>query len=283
MTVDMVTMATVAAMPMTATIPAGIVGARVMVGATMVPRTGPSLGALPCGIQSGVRGGRPRRGQGRDGPLYCEARLWAHDWHGDGCLGDLSGPVNHMKIQCSRGGRSFPIATPEMPPKAASGGPRQQIAEADMAQTDGKPKKRFASWLLWWQIDQAQLEKQVAQYNTLRFFSSIRGQAVCCLLLSIALTAVFVSFGITPLSASVDAGLMAVLAVFIYFGHRWAMITAMVLWTADKGLSFIDVLGGPGSQLGRAVIQVIWWCTYMHAFYFAVRVEQERRKLATSP
>jgi len=147
---------------------------------------------------------------------------------------------------------------------------------------DGKLKRTPAYWLAWWLIDQAQLEKQVAQYDTLRFFSAIRGQAAFCLLLSVALTAVFVSFGITPASASLDAGLMAVLAAFIYFGHRWAMITVMVLWTADKALSFIDVLNGPGSLAVRSAIQVIWWCIYMHAFYFAFRVEQERRNLATS-
>lgn len=98
----------------------------------------------------------------------------------------------------------------------------------------------------------------------------------------IAPTVVLVSFGITPLSASVDAGLMAVLTVFIDFGHRWATITAMVLWIADKALSFIDVLSGPGGVAVRAVIQVFWWCIYMHAFYFAFRIEQGRRKLPTA-
>jgi hypothetical protein len=58
------------------------------------------------------------------------------------------------------------------------------------------------------------------------------------------------------------------------------MIAAMVLWTADKAFSLIDVLHGPGSPAVRAVIQVVWWCVYMHAFYFAFRVEQERRNAA---
>lgn len=124
----------------------------------------------------------------------------------------------------------------------------------------GSLRRTPARWLLWWLIDQAQLERQVVQYDALGFFTSIRGQAVLCLLLSIALTAVFVSLGIMPPSASLDAVVMAVLAAFIYFGHRWAMIAAMVLWTADKAFSLIDVLNGPGSPAVRAVIQVIWWC-----------------------
>ena len=147
---------------------------------------------------------------------------------------------------------------------------------------EGKLKRTSVYWLLWWLIDQAQLERQVAQYDSLRFFSSIRGQAVFCFLFVIALTAVLVSFGMTPPSALLDAGLMAVLAAFIYLGHRWAMIAAMVLWTADKAFSFVDLLHSPGNPAARAAIQVIWWCIYMHAFYFAFRVEQERGKLAAS-
>jgi hypothetical protein len=142
---------------------------------------------------------------------------------------------------------------------------------------DNQPKKknRFA-WLLWWQIEPEELDKQVSQYNDLKFFRSVRGQAVACLAFSIAVTCVLVYSGVMDSSAFIDAGIMAVLAIFIYLGHRWAMILAMVLWTIEKGFAVMD-------SPGRLVMHVIWWCIYMHAFYFSFRVEQERMKRPAAP
>jgi hypothetical protein len=132
------------------------------------------------------------------------------------------------------------------------------------------------SWILWWQVDAAELEKQVREHDTLKLWQSARGISVCCILLSIALTALFVALGVFDAYAAVDVVIMAVLAVFIYRGHRWAMFVAMVLWTLEKALSaWVVIESGRG---GNVLLQVLWWCIYMHAFYLALRVEQQRRK-----
>lgn len=144
-----------------------------------------------------------------------------------------------------------------------------------------KKKNSTWSWLLWWQIDQEELNAQVLNYKDLGIFKSARGQSALCLLLSIAITSAFVLFKAASVDAVGDAALMAILALFIYLGHRWAMISAMVLWTLEKGLYFAVYLnavsnGTNGGATG--VMQIFWWCLYMHAFYFAFRIEQLRKQ-----
>jgi TRAP-type C4-dicarboxylate transport system permease large subunit len=162
---------------------------------------------------------------------------------------------------------------------AAAGG-------AYMSEVPQTTKKRASwAWVLWWQIDPSELDDQVTKYDSLSFIKSARGQAVLCLLLSVVITAVILAISKKPdLSGLVDVGLFLILAVFIYSGHRWAMIAAMALWTLEKGLYIVvgvtAAQSGSTSGGGLLFTQVIWWCIYMHAFYFAFRVEQERRKRA---
>jgi hypothetical protein len=157
--------------------------------------------------------------------------------------------------------------------RGLAGGSKSSLRR-DMKITSGTPKKRRWAWLLWWEIDQLELEKQVTQYDILSPVRSIRGQSVGCLIFSILITGSFVYFGVFDQSAYFDMSVMAVLAVFIYLGHRWALIAAMLLWTIEK---LIGLTNGV-TQGSNLLMQVIWWCMYMHAFYFAFRVEQERKK-----
>jgi len=143
----------------------------------------------------------------------------------------------------------------------------------------GKKKSR-GHWLLWWKVDQVELDKQVSQYDSLGILHSARGMSVLCLAFSSAITLVLVavsSFGIDS-SAYVDVTLFAFLALFIYLGHRWAMIAAMIFWTLEKGLIIVQGLGPVHTSAGIALGQLLWWSIYMHAFYFALRVEQQKRK-----
>ncbi len=153
-----------------------------------------------------------------------------------------------------------------------------------MAEQAAPQKKRRMGWewLLWWQIPPDELKRQVEQYDTLTFFQSMRGISVALLSFATATTLLFMALGaggVDP-TAFIDVGLMAICALFIWLGHRWAMIAAMVLWTLEKAAMMVDGLGGnPGS----VVTQPIWWAVYLHAFYFAFRIEQERRKMPAKP
>ena len=134
-------------------------------------------------------------------------------------------------------------------------------------------------WFLWWQMDQSELEKQVKEYNTLKFSQSARGISAILLWISVAATAVFVFFLGADKSAFIDAGILLLLSFFVAKGYRWALIVAMLLWTFEKGLSLYDQLLGASATGGSFVVMtIIWWTLYMHSFYLAFKVEQMRKK-----
>jgi hypothetical protein len=137
--------------------------------------------------------------------------------------------------------------------------------------------KRLWSWLLWWNIDATELDAQVANYEDVALLKSPRGLSILCILFSITITVVLlITKIVTDRFAYVDVGIFAVLGSFIYFGHRWAMIVVMIHWTFERG--YLVFLGLNGTIAPTVVTQIIWWCIYMHAFYFAFRVEQQRRR-----
>jgi hypothetical protein len=138
-------------------------------------------------------------------------------------------------------------------------------------------------WLLWWQIPPDELNRQVEEYDMLSIFQSMRGISVLLLLLAISTTLLFMAAGaggVDP-TALIDVALMAICALFIWLGHRWAMIAAMVLWTLEKFSIIADGLAGANPV--SIITQPLWWAVYLHAFYFAFRVEQECRKMPTAP
>ena len=130
-----------------------------------------------------------------------------------------------------------------------------------------------SSWILWWRIAPAQLHHQVAEYNDLGLFQSMRGISFLCLFASAVLTAALAGrLGFPARSAYWGALPAIVLAIFIVLGHRWAMVGAMIFWTLERA-------GGTVLHRGivSAIVQVVVWCIVMHALYFAFRIEQQRR------
>jgi hypothetical protein len=133
--------------------------------------------------------------------------------------------------------------------------------------------KEMVRWILWWQIDKSDLDRQVSKYNNLTITSTIRGQAAALLLLSATTSALFIYFEKLTAWSYIDVVLFSIFATFVYYGHRWAMIFAMILWTVEKGSLIYEGIGH-NSGLGQIGI----WCIYMHAFYFSFRVEQKRKR-----
>ena len=139
-------------------------------------------------------------------------------------------------------------------------------------------------WLFWWKISPPELETQVREYYSLGILRSARRLSALLLAVSGAATIVYSALSANPEIKSLSDALvffsmaLAViglpfvgLAAFIYRGQRWAMVCAMLYWTLEKGF---QVYEHPKYAVGI----LIWWTTYMHAFYTASRVEQERRK-----
>jgi hypothetical protein len=125
-------------------------------------------------------------------------------------------------------------------------------------------------WLLWWKIEPDELQRQVREYDSLNMIKSARGLSAVLLTLSAIVTIIFVCVGWTGPWSVLDAVLFIGLGAFIYRGHRWAMICAMVFWTLEKA-------GGLYVKPQYALMSIVWWTIYMQAFYLAYRVEKERQ------
>ena len=155
---------------------------------------------------------------------------------------------------------------------------QREHAATARAATRGKlaeKRKSFLRLLFDWRMDAAELEKQLKSYDTLGLHS-YRKISALLLLLSVAMNAVFGVwlFGLATGVIISNAVVYSTLAFFVYRGHRWALLGAMILWTFDKGAAVYE---SPRMVAGQA----IWWLIYMSAFWKAFRVERERRKQVT--
>lgn len=171
-----------------------------------------------------------------------------------------------------------------------------RATQADQAQSSKPGRKRnsllmwwlgptLLPWLLWWRIDQDELNKQVAEYESMRMTRSAKGQSFLLLNLTAWLTMAFIVFAHLSAVDLSEALIALVLGYFIYSGHRWASIAAMVFWSIAKwGLIWatIAAMGKPvdnpvetitNNPVEMIMKQLVWWCIYMHAFYLAFRVE----------
>ena len=138
------------------------------------------------------------------------------------------------------------------------------------------------SWILWWRISQDELDRQVAEYDSLGWFQSARKLSALLLLLSATLSVGMIVTGLAPRIDYVDVALLSSLSAFIYFRHRWAMIAAMILWTIEKIVIAIVGTGIIKANALSIIMSFFWWTAFMHAFYLAFRVEQQRRSQGTT-
>jgi hypothetical protein len=106
-------------------------------------------------------------------------------------------------------------------------------------------------------------------------------QSVVALMFAAMVTALFIFVGWADSFAYVDVAMFLLLAFFIGLGHRWAMMAAMILWTFEMGDRVFETFANHQST-GRVVSGLIFWCLFMHAFYFSFRIEQERKKRAAA-
>ena len=110
-----------------------------------------------------------------------------------------------------------------------------------------KKQKGNWNWLIWWKIEPQELQKQVAGYNTLKFYQSARGISVLLLLFATAITTVFIFAHLAGYEAYsfIDAAIALLLCPFIYRGHKWAMLGAMTYWSFAKGYQIYNVVSAP--------------------------------------
>ncbi len=152
------------------------------------------------------------------------------------------------------------------------GSPTQlRVEENNNVVSTNLPKKTTRNWLLWWDISDELLKKQVEQYHTLSIFNSARGQSALLLLFSaiVTLILILISSDIIAGSSYIDVVVILILALFVYNGQKWALIFSMILWTIEKGYLLVS---------GNGVSQILWWLIYMNVFWLAYKVELARNK-----
>lgn len=125
-----------------------------------------------------------------------------------------------------------------------------------------------------WKISDKDLNTQVKNYNTLKITESYRGIAALLILGSMILTVILAKFGVVEYSAVYSAIIYLPIAFFIWKGHRWAIITMMILWTLEKGYQLYTSAG-----VTSPIVPIIWWSIFMFYFYNAFKVELARRKI----
>ncbi len=141
-----------------------------------------------------------------------------------------------------------------------------------------KKKNNYTHWIFWWILDKDVLERQVKEYKTLSVWYASRKIAAIALLFSSVLTILLVMFANWDSSSLIDVVLMLFIAFFVYRGHRWAMIMAMLYWTYAKFYGLYASYSSTSTTHTSPIIAIVWWAIYMHAFYEAFKVEQLRRK-----
>jgi hypothetical protein len=144
-----------------------------------------------------------------------------------------------------------------------------------------KKSGSFLSWLLWWRLDQDELDKQIAEYQSLKITQSARGRSLLLLIFSSAITIVMVMFFSWSSWAFIGVFMLLTLGFFIYKGHKWAMMGTMLLWSLEKIYAISEGLqnhSATHSSSTKLLIHLIVWAIYMHALYLALKVEMLRNK-----
>ena len=145
--------------------------------------------------------------------------------------------------------------------------------------TEKKKAKSLFSSLAWWNIEQEEIDKQLAGYESLRVWQSVRGLSALLCAFSVGVTILLgSSMNLSGDAIATEAGIWSILGIFMYRGHRWAFVVGMVLWTFEKA-----AMAFGGSNGAAPIVQVIWWAIYMNAFFMGFIVEKRRAALAALP
>lgn len=139
--------------------------------------------------------------------------------------------------------------------------------------------QRRSSWrqLYNWRPTPEELRSQLEGYQTLGFFRSYRKLAAILLVFTTAISAFLIGdFSIILLGAAV----YLTLAVFIYRGHKWAFIVAMVVWTMEKAAQLVEGLSQATTGVGGSITVLVWWAFYMSVFWGGFTVERARQRVS---
>jgi hypothetical protein len=174
-----------------------------------------------------------------------------------------------------RGGLNL-ISNQNVETPIADDSAQKSILDSNEAKTQiNKIKSKPFYWLLWWKIDKDELDSQVAGYNSLGILSA-RGISSALLVFSAIVTMVFIVVFKDNSASYFEVIIALLLGYFVYKGQLWAIISAMIFWSFEK---FVKTYVGlqDVTHSNTAVVHLLWWALYMHAFYLSYKVEQQRK------
>lgn len=126
-----------------------------------------------------------------------------------------------------------------------------------------------------WKLKKEELNIQIEKYDALKWDKSYRKISAILVWISVIITILLATFTSLINGYAVIVVLLVYLpiSIFIYRGQRWALWTAIIIWTLDKFYMFFN---------GGGVIHLIWWAVYMSAFVGALQIENTRARLKKS-
>ncbi|MCK4473655.1 zinc-ribbon domain-containing protein [Candidatus Parcubacteria bacterium] len=132
-------------------------------------------------------------------------------------------------------------------------------------------KLKHSANIFSWRINETELNYQVDNYSKLKITESYRGISVLITTALLGISILLALFNLYPLEEILYGLIIYVpILLFVYKGHRWAIVALMILWTFEKGYQFIEVGG---------IMPLIWWVIITPYFYRVLKVENKRRKL----
>lgn len=114
-----------------------------------------------------------------------------------------------------------------------------------------------------WEFSEDDLKNQVENYHQLKITQSYRGISVVIMAGLLSLTFLLTFFDIFNISMEdflYTLFIYVPILVFVYRGHRWAIITLMIIWTIEKGYSLIVL---------KSISAIPWWVFVMSFFHKA--------------
>ncbi len=135
-------------------------------------------------------------------------------------------------------------------------------------------KRQIRFWS--WKVPEEELKAQVENYNTLKVTQSYRGVVVISISALLLLTLIISLFGIIfdPGTVLFSLIIYVPILIFTYRGHRWAIITLLILWTIEKVSTAMMSIEMDSSPLSS----IIFWLAIAPSIYNALRVENLRKK-----
>ena len=134
-----------------------------------------------------------------------------------------------------------------------------------------------------WKMDKTELENEVKNYDTLGFFKSSRGSAICFILLFIIVSLIFTH----NIDSYITTIILLVLAFFVYKGNRAALIALMILLPLNGVFQIINhfiysIQNFSSTQISSIAIHILIaitiWPILVNILWQAYQVERERKK-----